>query len=167
MQLHTKRLTLISLLLGLSLILSYVELLMPVMVAIPGFKIGLANIIIIFSLYNLKISDTWLISLTRVLIVAMIFTNFMSIIFSLAGAITSLLLMMALKRFDFGLIITSICGALMHNLAQVIIAVFLIDSAYMSAYMLPLSITAIISGTIIGIISSLFIKRFESIKNYI
>lgn len=64
----TKRIANMSMLVALAIIFSYIEFLIPINLGIPGMKLGLANLVIVIALYILKISDVWIISILRILI---------------------------------------------------------------------------------------------------
>ena len=76
---ETKRITRMGMLVALSLILSYVEMLLPSFIPIPGIKLGLANIAIVFALYTLPFSDALFISILRVFISCLLFGNVLSL----------------------------------------------------------------------------------------
>ena len=90
----TKKIANIAMLVALAIIFSYVEVLIPINIGIPGVKLGLANLVIVIALYSLDMGDVWLISLVRIVLVGFMFGSLMSIAYSLAGAIVSLIAMM-------------------------------------------------------------------------
>ena len=93
-----KRIANMAMLVALAIIFSYVEFMIPINLGIPGIKLGLANLVIVIALYTLKLSDVWIISILRILIIGFMFGSGMSIIYSLAGAIVSLIVMMLEKN---------------------------------------------------------------------
>ena len=94
----SKKLTTLAILTALAMILSFVESLVPPIVPIPGIKIGLCNVAILFVLYKLGVKEACLVSIIRVVLVSMLFGNFQSMLFSLAGAALSLTAMALLKN---------------------------------------------------------------------
>ncbi|MBQ2997823.1 MAG: Gx transporter family protein, partial [Oscillospiraceae bacterium] len=48
----TKKVAMLGLTIALAMIMSYIEALVPLSFAVPGIKMGLANIVIIFVLYK-------------------------------------------------------------------------------------------------------------------
>ena len=80
-----KRIANMAMLVALAIIFSYVEFMIPINLGIPGIKLGLANLVIVIALYILKLSDVWIISILRILIIGFMFGSGMSIIYSLAG----------------------------------------------------------------------------------
>ena len=114
---YGKKTAFLGLCTALALILAYVEVLLPPLLsAVPGIKMGLPNIIIIFLLYRHGPVPAAAVSLTRVLLVALLFGNAMSLAYSLAGAILSLGVMALLRRLDFlSAVGVSVAGGVMHN----------------------------------------------------
>jgi heptaprenyl diphosphate synthase len=125
---------------------------------------GLPNIIIIFLLYKFGLKEAVTVSLIRVFIVALLFGNVMTLAYSVAGAVLSLGLMTLFKKFDFfSQVGVSIIGGISHNLGQILVAIFLFDTIQIGYYMIVLSITGTIAGVIIGIISSILVKKLEKL----
>ena len=83
---------------ALALIFSYIETLIPINLGIPGVKLGLANLIIVIALYKIRLPEVYLLSVVRVLLSGLIFGNYFSIIYSLAGGLLSLTVMVLLKQ---------------------------------------------------------------------
>ena len=95
----TKRLVLLSMLTAVAMILSYVESLLP-SVGIPGVKMGLANIAVIFALFRFGWKEAAALSLVRVVLVSLLFGSVGAMLYSLAGAVLSLAVMALLRRID-------------------------------------------------------------------
>lgn len=165
MRKKTRRIALLGVLISVALVLSYLEaMLPPISASAPGIKMGLPNIIIIFVLYKFGLKEAFAVSLIRVFIVALLFGNVMTLAYSVAGALLSLSLMAALKKLDwFSIHGVSIVGGISHNLGQILVAIFLFDTVQIGYYMIVLSITGTVAGVIIGIISSILVKKLEKI----
>lgn len=164
--LKTKKLTFLGILAALSIVLSFVEtLLPPIYAAVPGIKIGLANIVSIFLIYKFTVRDTVLVTLVRVLTVALLFGNIMTLSYSLAGAFLSITAMLILKKTNsFSTVGVSIAGGVSHNLGQIIAAIIITSTIEIGYYMIILCISGILSGTLIGIVGALVIKYTKKIK---
>ena len=93
-----KRIAKMSMLVALAIIFSYIEFLIPINLGVPGIKLGLANLVIVIALYTMNTMDVWLISVLRILILGFMFGSGMSIIYSIAGAVLSLIVMCIIKR---------------------------------------------------------------------
>ena len=150
---------------SLAMLLSYVELqLPPLFAAVPGIKIGLPNVAIIFILYRLGIREAAVVSFVRLIIVAMLFGSVMTFIYSAAGAIFSLLVMALLKKANFlSTVGVSVAGGVCHNLGQIIMAMIFLSTAEIGYYMVVLAITGTISGIFVGLCGAFLIKRLPQI----
>lgn len=159
----TRRIALLGVLTSVALVLSYLEVMLPpISTAVPGIKMGLPNIIIIFVLYKFGLKEAVTVSVIRVFIVALLFGNIMTLAYSVAGAVLSLALMTIFKKINlFSIVGVSIIGGISHNLGQILVAIFLFDTIQIGYYMIILSITGTIAGVVIGIISSILVKKLE------
>ena len=121
---NIKKITLLGILAALAIVLSFVEsLLPPIYAAVPGIKIGFANIVSIFLLYRTTVKDTIIVTTIRVLTVAMLFGNLMTLSYSVAGAFLSITAMYLLKKANlFSTVGVSIAGGVFHNLGQILVA---------------------------------------------
>lgn len=137
----------------LALILSYLESLIPIFVGIPGVKLGLANLVIVFLLYRMKIQDAILVSVMRILLSGFMFGNMMSIIFSLVGSIFSIGAMCLFKRWKgFSIVGVSIAGGCAHNFGQLCVAAFVVQTSRIIYYFPILMISGILTGFVIGVL---------------
>lgn len=161
----TRRIALLGVLISVALVLSYLEVMLPpISAAVPGIKMGLPNIIIIFVLYKFGLKEAVTVSVIRVFIVALLFGNVMTLAYSVAGAVLSLALMTLFKKINlFSIVGVSIIGGISHNLGQILVAIFLFDTIQIGYYMIVLSITGTIAGVVIGIISSILVKKLEKV----
>ena len=161
----TKKVAMLGLTIALAMIMSYIEALVPLSFAVPGIKMGLANIVIIFVLYKIGTKEAILVSLIRVILVSLLFSNVMSMAYSIAGAVLSLSVMWLLKKTDkFSFVGVSIAGGIMHNVGQIIMAVILLGTEQIALYLPVLIITGTVTGVVIGIVSGLVINRFKTIR---
>ncbi len=145
---------------ALAMIFSYIEMLLPISIGIPGIKLGLANSCAIVVLYVAGAGTAVLVNLARIALSGLLFGNFVSFLFSVAGGVTSMLLMIALmKSRKFSCVVVSIAGGVMHNIAQIVAAVLIMENAAISYYLPVLILSGIITGALIGIIAGLVIAR--------
>ena len=157
-----KEMALTGVFIALAMVLSYLESLVPIGFAVPGIKLGLANLVTIVSLYKLGLKNTIIISLGRILLSGILFGNMMVIIYSLAGAFLSILVMVLVKNTKiFSATGVSICGAIAHNLGQIIVAVISLENMNIMYYMIVLAIAGAIAGTVIGLLSGMIIKSIR------
>ena len=162
----TKKIALLGVITSIALVLSYLEsILPPIYAAIPGIKVGLPNIVIIFILYKYGFKEAVTVSALRVFIVALLFGNVMTLAYSLAGAMLSIFMMALMKKLDkFSEVGVSIIGGVAHNLGQILVAVVLLNSTLIGYYMIVLTITGTLAGVFVGLAGSLLIKRMNHIK---
>ena len=158
----TKKTALLALLSAVALALSFFESQIPALIAVPGVKVGFANIAIVLALYKLGAKEAVLVSFVRLLAVFMLFGGVMPLIYSIAGAFLSLTLMCILKRFKiFSEVGISVVGGVAHNVAQVTVAVFLLQVKEIYFYLPVLLISGTVAGTLIGIVSGILVKRIK------
>ncbi|MBO6114813.1 MAG: Gx transporter family protein [Lachnospiraceae bacterium] len=145
---------------ALAMVLSYLESLVPISFAIPGIKLGLANIVTIIALVKLGLKPALIISIGRVLLSGLLFGNPATIIYSMSGALLSIAVMFIVRKLKLLTITgTSVCGAVAHNLGQLIVAAIVIENTKIFYYMAVLSVSGIIAGVFIGIFAGIIIKN--------
>jgi len=157
---ETRKLARIGVLVALAMVLSYVESLFPAFIAIPGVRIGLANIAIVFALYTLGFKEALLISVVRVVLSALLFGSVLSMVYSLAGSILSLAVMALLKRF-FGTVAVSVAGGVSHNLGQIAVACLILHTRAIAYYVPVLILSGVAAGVVIGIVAAIVINRLD------
>lgn len=161
----TKKLTFLALSACLALIFSYVEaMLPPVYSAVPGIKMGLPNIMIVFVLYKYGWRDACAVSFARLVLSALLFGNPWSLAYSAAGAALSLAVMILLKKTDkFSTVGVSIAGGVCHNAGQILLAMLVLETREIGFYMIVLAITGTVAGVLIGLASALMLKYLKKI----
>ena len=164
-QIH--KLTLLSILTAVALILSYVEaVLPPIFASVPGIKIGLPNIIIIFVLYRMGASSAISVALVRITLSSLLFGNPISYLYSLAGALLSISVMILLKKMNFlSSVGVSVAGGIFHNVGQILAAMLLLKTVQIGYYMIVLAVTGTVSGLFIGLCGAFVINRFLKITS--
>ena len=143
-----------------AMILSFVESQIPMV--IPGIKMGLPNIAIIVILYKFGYKEAFIVSLLRVLLTGLLFTNEITMLYGLAGATLSFIVMLLMKK-SFNIVTVSIVGGVCHNIGQILVACIM-TSTLQIAYGLPvLLISGIVAGSVIGLVAALTYKKIEKI----
>lgn len=159
---ETRKIAQIGVLVALAMVLSYVESLFPAFVAVPGVRIGLANIAVVFALYRLGFKEALGISLFRVVLSSLLFGSLLSMAYSAAGAVLSLLMMALIKKTRlFGTVAVSVVGGVSHNLGQIAIACLILQSRVVVYYIPVLILSGVAAGVVIGIISAVVIARLN------
>ena len=158
---NVHKLVTIGVLTASAIVIAIAESFIP-SIGIPGIKLGLANIVILITIYELGILEATFINLLRVVIVALIRGTFLSYTFlmSLTGAILSLgvMILMYLLIKKISIIGVSVVGALFHVFGQILIAMFFMNTVYILYYLPVIAISAIVTGVLVGIVARLIIK---------
>ena len=155
---NTKKLTLLGMSAALALILSYIEAQLP-SIGVPGAKIGLANIAIVFVLYRIGWKEAFAVSFIRILVISFIFWNFIALAYSIAGAAFSLAVMGMLKKTGvFSVVGVSVAGGVCHNIGQIIMAALIMGTAQIAFYLPVLILTGVTAGIAIGLTAALLVK---------
>ena len=155
----TKRLVLLAMLTAVAMILSYVESLLP-SVGIPGVKMGLANIDVIFALFRFGWKEAAALSLVRVVLVSLLFGSVGAMLYSLAGAVLSLAVMALLRRIDrFSTVGISVAGGVAHNAGQILMAMLILQTKQLLGYLPVLAVSGIAGGVLTGLAAALLIRR--------
>ena len=156
----TKKLTTLGLSVALALILSYVESLLPPLMVVPGVKVGLPNIVILFLLWRYGWKEAGAVSLIRLVLSAALFTGFAAFFYGLAEAVLSLLGSALLKKTGrFSPLGVSVAGGVLHNLGQIALAALILDSGYIFAYLPVLLLSGTLSGALVGGLAGILIRR--------
>lgn len=154
-----------AILAALAMIFSYIEAIIPFSVGIPGVKLGIANLVILIALYKLDLKYAFLINLIRIFLVGFLFTGAFGILYSLAGGLLSLLVMVIVKNAKiFSVVGVSLAGGVAHNLGQLITAALIVSNIKLFAYFPVLIFSGLISGIIIGIVAGLILMKLEKFK---
>ena len=160
MRRKTLKLTTLALTISFAMVLSYIESRIPAFVAIPGIKVGLANIAVIFTLYKLGIKEAITVSIIRVLLVSMLFGNPVSLIYSISGAVLSLFTMVMLKKLTpLSEVAVSVSGGVMHNVGQIAAASFMLSTNVVVYYLPFLLVSGTIAGIVVGIVSAILVQK--------
>ena len=154
-------LTMRALLVAVALIFSYVEILLPLPIFLPGMKAGLANVVTLFVLYRLSLRDAVLCSVLRILLASLLFGSVVSLAYSLAGAACSLL-GMHLARKWFSPVGVSVIGGVLHNLGQLMVAICLVQTTALGWYFPLLLLFGISAGILVGVLAGLCINRLPT-----
>lgn len=161
-----KRIAFYGVMISLALVFSYLESFIPVnaIIPIPGVKLGLANIVVLFALYTMKFKDALIIAIIRIIIAGLLFGNPMTIAYSLAGGLLSLAVMSLLKKTNLSMIGVSMVGGICHNIGQLAVAIILTETVRIAYYVPVLLISGLITGLLMGYVAKLVIARVDVIN---
>lgn len=157
-----KKIAYMGLFAAIAIIFGYVESLIPFFAGIPGIKLGLANLSVLFILETYTWKEAALVSMIRILVIGFMFGNMFSILYSMAGAALSLTVMTLMKRFSgFSILGISVAGGVSHNIGQLIIAALIVENTSLFYYAPVLLISGVITGILIGILTGEVTKRIH------
>lgn len=159
-----KRTAFYGMFLALALVAGYVEQLIPINLGIPGVKLGLANIVTMVLLYTVGIRAAAGITVIRILLAGILFGTGFSIVYSAAGAVLSMLIMVLLKKTKkFSCVGVSVAGGVFHNIGQIVVAILVLETNALVYYLPILIISGVVAGIVIGIISGLLMRRLTPV----
>lgn len=153
---QTNRLAMSAMFVAVMMVLSYIESMIPIG-GVPGIKIGLSNSVLLLSLYWLGIMISIQLMLVKVFLSAFMFSGFMALPYSLAGGVLSLIVMIALIYLVKGVspVGVGVAGAAAHNVAQVGVAMLVLQTSQLVYYMAILVAVAIVTGALTGTVAKL------------
>lgn len=155
-----KKLAFLGLLTALAVVMGYVEYLIPLPLPVPGIKLGLCNIIIVFVLWRFGFLHALAVSCVRVVIIGLLFGSPVSMIYGLSGACLSLAGMALLKKAGcFSVTGVSAAGGALHCTGQIAVAVLLTGSSGIVRYLPVLLVSGEFTGAVIGLVDALILKR--------
>ena len=150
---------------ALAMIFSYLESLIPLPIGIPGIKLGLANLLVVVAMYKIGEKEAFVISVVRIVLSGFLFANLFSIIYSLAGGVLSFFVMWLLKkRGSFSVFGISMAGGVFHNVGQILIAMYVVETFSVAYYIPVLLVAGVITGFIIGIGANEILKRLNNFE---
>ena len=157
-----RRVALYGMLTALAFILSYVESLVPVILGIPGVKLGLANLVVVIALYTLDLKGAFVISVVRIVLSGLTFGGLFSMLYSLAGGLLSFAVMAILSRKKlFGTVGVSVCGGVAHNIGQLLVAMAVLEAESVWYYFPVLLISGSVAGVLIGLLGGWMTGRVQ------
>lgn len=151
-----------AILTALAMIFSYVEAILPFSIAIPGVKLGIANIVVVIALYKFGVRMALSINVIRIVVSGLLFSGAFGIFYSLAGGVLSFIAMLIIRRFKcFSIVGVSLTGGVFHNLGQLLTAAFLVSNLKMFVYFPVLLFSGLATGIINGIVAGLVLEKLD------
>ena len=161
-----KKTVTLGMLTAIAMVFGYVESIIPLPVGIPGIKLGLANIIILFVIYRYGIREASLVSVARIVLSGLMFTGMWSILYGISGTACAIMVMSLAKfRLKLSVITVSVLGAMAHISGQMVVAGLNVGFGPVASYALYLLLASVIFGAIIGTISDILIRRVIDTEN--
>ncbi len=162
MRSHSEKTAALGVLLAFALILGYVETLIPFSFGVPGMKLGLANLAVVLTLYLSGVKEAFWIDILRIVLSGFLFGSMYSLLYSLAGGMLSFAAMaFAKKTGGFGVCGVSMTGGVFHNIGQLAVAAFVVETKGIFYYLPPLLVSGTVTGMLTGIISGQTLRRIR------
>lgn len=163
----SKQVAITAMMTVLAMAISYVERMIPFHLAVPGIKLGLANVVILISLYLFGTKIAFFVDLLRIFMISFLFTGVYGLIYSLSGGMLSFGMMVLLKKCHrFGIIGVSVGGSVLHNTGQILAAMLLMTTTSLIYYLPVLIITGTVTGLLIGLFAGLLLKKLSPAMHY-
>ena len=157
-------------LLALSVALNVIEASLPLFNGyIPGLKLGLANIVTLFIIYQFSLKDAFYVGILRVFLVGILRTGLFSttFFFSLGGVLLSIICMYLTKKFlKLSIVGVSIIGSIAHSTGQVLTSILLLQMSSMIYYLPWLLLFSIPTGILVGLICKQLIKFYDEVLSF-
>lgn len=155
-----RKTALYGMLIALAFVFSYVEAMIPVPMPVPGAKLGLANLVSVVGLYTVGMLGTALVALVRIVLAGFTFGNTFSMLYSLAGGILSMAAMAGAKKSGFfSCVGVSILGGIFHNIGQLAVAAYVLQTTGVLAYFPALLAAGVLTGAVIGMLGGWIVER--------
>lgn len=158
-----QRIAVSGLLTSLMLVFGLIERQFPLTAAVPGVKLGLANSVLLYSLYMLGIRQSFILMLLKALMSWLIYTNMNAMFYSLGGGLFSLVVMILLSRVKgVSVIGVSALGAVFFNIGQILVAVVMLNTPQLIVTYLPiLMISGVVTGVLTGVVAQMVMKHLK------
>ena len=157
---NVKRLTTLALLAAVAFVLSWLDSLIPVSGALPGAKLGLANLSVLAALYLLGPGAGAVLCLVKILLSTILFGNAFSFFYALAGGVLSYLVMILLRK-PCSVVFVSVMGGMFHNLGQLLVAAVVLETAGLLSYLPVLLLCGLGAGCAVGIAGGVLVERLK------
>ena len=158
-----RRIALSGLLTSLMLVFGLIERQFPLPIAVPGVKLGLANSVLLYSLYMLGIRQSVVLMLLKALLSWLLYMNLSAMLYSLAGGVLSLIAMILVMRIKgVSVIGVSALGAVFFNVGQILAAMLVLNTPQLLLTYLPvLMISGVVTGVLTGMVAQTVMKHLK------
>ena len=159
----TRRLTRLALLTAIALTIFMVEAQIPVPIAVPGVKLGLANIVTVYAVFLLGPADALLVLVARVFLGAVFSGQMMTLFYSMGGGLLAWLSMTVLRKVltRQQIWLCSPVAAVFHNIGQLTVAAAILKSWAVMAYLPYLLLSGILTGLFTGLAAQFLIRHLD------
>lgn len=160
-----KKLLTVAMLSALAAVLGAFESMLPILTAVPGGKLGIANCVTVIVLYVFGTPYALAVSILRVIVSCVLYGGMNAFMYSFAGAVVSVAVMISARKImdkRVSPVGISVLGAAFHNMAQVAVAWCVLRTSALAWYLACLLLIALVSGTVCGWISNECINRLRN-----
>lgn len=165
---RTQRVAFLALFTVMALILGYIESMIPLPIALPGFKLGLGNVAVLIALYLMGPRWAVAVMMMKVLVSTIFLGSPAMLAYSVAGSAFAFTGMLAAWRLGtMRLIAVSVVAAILHNVGQVSVAVIIMQTPALFIYLAPLTAAAIITGAITGTVADAVCKALPQMTTHV
>lgn len=148
-----------GLLAAVALIFGYVEALFPLPLPVPGIKLGLGNIVVLFALAGFGWRAGLAIALVKVVVSALLFGNPMVLMYSAGGAALSFAAMWVTLHWSrLSIVGVSMVGGVFHMVGQLAVVAFTFSPYVALVYLPVLMISGLVTGLLTGYVCRLVIR---------
>lgn len=160
-----KRITRLAMLSAVALTIFMLEAQIPPLVPLPGVKLGLSNIVTIFTVFTMSGADGVLVLCTRIFLGAVFAGNFSTIFYSAAGGGLAIVLTIGLKRVlkEKQLWVAGCLGAVGHSVGQMAAAMLLTGTPSVVIYLPVLAAISIVTGLFTGLAAQFLVNRGKKV----
>lgn len=161
----TKKLVLLALLSAIALTIFMVEAQIPALVPIPGVKLGLSNIVTVFTVFAIGPGEGAAVLFVRVFLGAVFAGNFSTILYSAAGGLCAIAVTVLLRKIltPKQLWVAGCMGAMAHSLGQIAAAVAITGTPSLVIYLPVMLVCSIITGLFTGLCAQILVNRRASL----
>lgn len=161
-----KQMIYLAVMTAVAIVLHFVEGMFPLPIAVPGIKLGLANVVSLIALYLFGPVQALSILLLRVLMTSFLYAGFSSLLISMTGGILSILAMTMIWRLrekGFSIISASVLGGVFHNVGQMLAAAVVLRTTAVFAYIPVLLLSGLATGVATGVLAGILVPRLDNI----
>lgn len=160
----SKKIAFMGIFSSLALVAGYLERLIPVTIPVPGIKLGLANVIVLLTIYYMGTKEAFGVMMIKIVVTALLFSGLSGFFYSLSGGLLSFGVMLIGKKSGvFSVIGVSILGGVFHNIGQITLAALIVSNAGLLYYCPVLIIAGIVTGGITGLIAHYVLESIHKI----
>ena len=163
----TSRLTLLAMLLCCAIVIGYAESFIPLNFTVPGIKMGLANVVVLFTLYKFKPGEVFILVILKSIFASVFTASFAALVYSICGSLlsfTAMLLLIKASKGFFSPVGVSVIGAICHNIGQIMVATFFVGSFLVVAYLPVLLVSGVVTGFFVGLVVSFLLRNADLSK---